>query len=405
MTSVDETSILDRGALCARVALFVLLLLPGAARGETSEGQQILTFEKSIQLSFVPERLEWSPDNRHLAAKGFNDGKLHIIDSDDERAIDRVILDRIGRASIAWSPDGQVVAVNQSAPIYGIRLASVVDAREIGRRQLVPGQKIDACLSASMPMAFTDDGKGLWVTCSFAPRVGARGVLPNFPIAEKYRLPDFSDEDRITLQSAIPGAGVLASVSSLARASAGISLSAIVGFHTPGLTRRFAYGFDLGSKAELFPPFEIVDDARSGMSRFPSQIITLPDRSFVLIRLSGGVSTRPGQQVDEKFDRLFEGYDPRTGQRTIAYGGLSGTAPERGVVGQIALLRDGRSIVGRWSRAAAREGGMVVFDARTGAVHQRIRSTENSLLSLSPDGRRVANVTRQGEMRLYRVRD
>src|SRR5690242_3604694 len=82
------------------VMLLVLLLLPGVARGETSEGQRIVVFEKSIQLKFIPERVEWSPDNRHLAANGFADGKLHIIDSDGEGAIDRVVLDRIGRASI-----------------------------------------------------------------------------------------------------------------------------------------------------------------------------------------------------------------------------------------------------------------------------------------------------------------
>ena len=401
MTKVDDASMLDRGAFCARVVLLASLLLPGAARGETSEGQQILIFEKSIQLNFSPLTVEWSPDNRHVAAKSFFDGKLHIIDSDDAKS-DRVILEAVGRASIAWSPDGQIVAVNQSEPIYGIRLASVVDAREIGRRQLVPPQKIDACLSASMPMAFTDDGKGLWVTCGFAPRAGTQGVLANFPIAEKYRLPDFSDEDRITLPSAISGARVTASASSLARAKTGFALSAIVEFRTPGVTRRFAYGFDVPSKTESFPHFEIVDDTRSDLSQFPSQIVMLPDKSFVLIRLSTTVSAGP--RADEKLDRLFEGYDAHTGQRTIAYGGMAGTAPERGVISQVALLRDGRSIVGGWARAATQEGGMVVFDARTGTVHQRIRSSPNSLLALSPDGRRAVNVTRQDEMRFYRIK-
>jgi hypothetical protein len=108
--------------------------------------------------------------------------------------------------------------------------------------------------------------------------------------------------------------------------------------------------------------------------------------------------------TDESLDRQFDGYDIRTGQRVVTFGGMNAKVPEAGVVGQTAVLRDGETIVGRWSRAATGEGGLVVFNARTGAVHQRIRFGLNSRLALSPDGTRLAVLTyQQNEIRLYRV--
>src|SRR6266446_4088280 len=58
------------------IALLLLLAPIGSvlAIDETSEGQPILALEKTIPLPDYPDKMAWSPDNRYLALKGFNDG-------------------------------------------------------------------------------------------------------------------------------------------------------------------------------------------------------------------------------------------------------------------------------------------------------------------------------------------
>jgi WD40 repeat protein len=379
-----------------RLLPFLAAIGPAAAIEETSEGQRILVYEKSIQLKYAPQSMAWAPDNRHLAVKGFNDAKLHVIDTRDDTASDRIILDNVGNASIAWSPDGQTIAVHhRSGGFNGIQLASVLNAQETARR--VVGN--DGCLLAANPIAFTHDGSALWLTCRF-PMLTAPET---FPVAIKYRLPDLVADDPLVLQSPVADGKAVTFAYSLAHINNSLWLSAIIGYDVSGTRRLFAYGFDLGRKAELFPHFEPADDNRSGLFRYPNQLILVPDATYGLVRLSTGTRRPPGVSTDDTSDRLFDGYDLRTGQRLVTFGGNNSQAPEAGVVGEVALLRDGRSLVGRWSRAAAREGGLVIFDARTGTVHQRIRFGENLLLALSPDGGRLASLTRQNEIRLYQV--
>jgi WD40 repeat protein len=391
----------DRPLRFASAAAFVVLALLSPrlalAVDETSEGEAILVYEKSIKSRLPPgSSVAWSPDNRQLAV-GFADGKLHVLDSND--GTDRVILSDIGGASFAWSADGRTMAVHQSVLPHGFRLLSVADAHEIGRWSVTQTELNDGrCPSTNMPMMFTDDGKALWVTC----RTSVRHVPVTFPIAVKHRLPDLSVEDRIELKTPIDGKAAVTHYS-LGRFGGNQSLTALIGYHIPGKLRYFAYAFDLERKTELFPNFEAADDNRSGLSRPPQQVILLPDGTFALIHLAPWTYMKTGTVPDYTFDRLFEGYDTHTGQRTVAYGGPSGAIPEAGVILEAALLPDGRSVVGLWSRAATREGGLVVFDARSGAVRQRIRFGQTFQLALSPNGRRAATITAQGELRIYRV--
>jgi hypothetical protein len=393
-------SIIDRQPRFVAAAFVVLALLaprPALAADDISEGETILVYEKSIKPRLPPaSRIAWSPNNRQLAV-GFADGKLHVLDSDN--GTDRVLLSGIGSASFAWSSEGRTMAVHQTLSPHGFHLLSVVDAREIGRWGITQREvQDDGCPSFNMPMMFTDDGTALWVTC----RTFVRHVPMTFPIAVKHRLPDFVVEDRIELKTPIDGKAAVPHYS-LGRFGGNQSLTALVGYLIAGKIRYFAYAFDLQRKTELFPSFEAVDDDRSGLSRPPQQVILLPGGTFALIRLSTATYMKPGTVPNYTFDRLFEGYDTQTGQRTVAYGGPSDATPEAGVIGDAALLHDGRSLVGRWSRAATREGGLLVFDARSGTVRQRIRFGETHQLALSPNGRRVATITAQGELRIYRV--
>src|SRR5262249_52953693 len=132
---------------------------------------------------------------------------------------------------------------------------------------------------------------------------------------------------------------------------------------------------------------------RSGLHRFPEELILSPDASYGLVRFN--TTTSSGQDpVDKTLDRLFEGYDTRAGQRLVAFGGENGKEPEAGVIDMSVLLRDGQTIVGEWGRGRTREGGLVVFNARNGAVLQRIRygavkPLSLKRLALSLDGTRL----------------
>src|SRR5712671_6595913 len=393
VSSVDRPLRFASAAAVALLSLFVPRT--GLAADETSEGEALLVYEKSIRGRLPPgSSVAWSPDNRQLAV-GFADGKLHVLDSND--GTDRVILANVGGASFAWSADGRTIAVHQSVLSDDFRLLSVADAREIGRWGITQRELNDGrCPSTSMPMMFTDDGKALWVTC----RTSVRHVPVTFPIAVKHRLPDFVVEDRIELKAPIDGKAAVTHYS-LGHFGGNQSLTALIGYHIPGKIRYFAYAFDFERKTELFPHFEAVDDNRSGLSRFPIQLLMLPDASFALIRYASfGAS---GSVKDKKLDRVFDGYDMRTSERIVGYGGIGDATPEAGAIGEVALLPDGRSVVGLWSRVAPRERGLVVFDARSGAVRQRVRFGETYQLALSPNGRRVATITGQGEVRIYRV--
>ncbi len=207
--------------------------------------------------------------------------------------------DGVGRASIAWSPDGRVVAVHQSGPSYGFRLLSVADAYEIGRWEVTQQQSDDGrCSSAAMPMAFTDDGKALWVTC----RVSLRNVPVTFPVAVKHRLPDLVAEDRIELKTPIADAKASDTHYLLTRIGAKQSLSALIGYFVPGKTRYFSYAFDLEHKTEIFPHFETAGDTRSGTFQLLGSRLRGDDRrmlpcSSLNIRLSH-------RRCDELFPRV-----------------------------------------------------------------------------------------------------
>ena len=356
-------------------------------------------------------------DNRHLAVIAPQpyptEPNLQVIDVDDNnKASSRVVLKEAEEGSIAWSPDGQTIALTyRFRDFSGIKLISVVDARETARRELQENE----CWTDGSPITFTPDGGALWATCDFPAWHPAwhppRGTPEMFPVAIKYRLPDLIADDRVVLQSPVAGARAGNFGYSLTTINMTPRLSAIIQYERPGKYEDayspFAYGFDLGRKAELFPPFNILDDRRSGLARHPKELILSPDATYGLLRLDSG--TLSGQApIDETLDRQFEGYDTRSGQRLVSFGGRNGKVPEAGVIGEAALLRDGQTIVGRWGRGPTREGGLVVLDARTGAVHQRIRFTGvhplgNHRLALSPDGTRLASLTNGNEIRLYRT--
>jgi hypothetical protein len=254
-------------------------------------------------------------------------------------------------------------------------------------------------------MVFAEQGRSLWVACTIA------SASEPFAAALKLNVPDLSDNDRLLITPPVSGKNAQSGRYSFARIGGKLTLATLVGsvtdvFESPGFKkiRFFGRGVDLETKKDLFPQFELVDDNRSGFFRKPDELMFFPDMHFALVRMSAGVGQVPGVPHDEQFDRLFEGYDTQTGERVVSYGGNGDHRPESGVIGTIAQLHDGSRLVGRWSRADTGQGGLIVLAARTGTVVQRISFGRASQMALSADGRRVATVTYDRELRVYRVR-
>jgi WD40 repeat protein len=163
---------------------------PATATDEKSEGTSILVLEKAIRLKDFPSTMVWAPDARRLALKGFNDGILRVLDVDTADGADRVIAAHIGIASLAWGPDGQMIAVNQASPASVLRLLSVANSRETARREITDRQAYRACPYQTSPMAFGDQGRSLWVACTIT------NASEPFTAALKLNEPDLSDHDR-----------------------------------------------------------------------------------------------------------------------------------------------------------------------------------------------------------------
>jgi hypothetical protein len=167
--------------------------------------------------------------------------------------------------------------------------------------------------------------------------------------------------------------------------------------------RRFGYAIDLHAKLAIFQPFELIDDNRSGYFREAREIIPFPDHTFALVRFETGVSEVPGVPHRPEFDRLFEIYETRTGDRTAAYGGDASQSVEKGVIGNVALFDSGARMLAGWSSARAQQGGLLVIEPQSGRVLQRIVGARVMTIALSPDEKRLFVVTYAGAFRLYRV--
>lgn len=370
---------------------------------EHTEGEAILSYERSLRLSDHPDAIVWSPDNQHIAVKGFNSGRLAVFDITGAADGWRTIADKIGGGHIAWAPDGRSIAVNQLTPFTGFRLFSIETGQETFRREYTRGQPYEGCAFAGQPLVFERDGLSLWVDCAIV------NATEPFTFALRVSSRDFTIQDRIIAVPPISGGRSTSWRFVFSQLDNRLRLSAIFRAHTDVkdqsgriAIRNFGYGFDLDRKLELFQPFEVATDRRSGFFRDAQELLIFPNPKFALVRLATAISTRPGVVQDVRLDRLFEMYDTGTGNETLAFGGIISANPEGGVVTGAVLTPNAHALIGTWSRSGTRRGGLVVFDPRTGAVRQRVTGSEGGSMALSPDGKRVARATVLGELRIYR---
>jgi dipeptidyl aminopeptidase/acylaminoacyl peptidase len=373
------------------------------AEQERSEGEPILVYERSYRLTDHPHVMVWAPDSQRIAFKEFNRGRLTVLDTDEQGGTARPIADKIFGASVAWSPAGDTIAVSQSSHFSGIRLLSAHDGRELARREHGRDVPHERCDTRRGSVAFSVDGHSLWVTCRV---IRAPGSLT---LALRRDSADLSLRDELRIDAPVSDQFTTNSHSAISWHGERPHLSALLASQIPkdkfsfSVTGMYGYVIDLESKTELLARFTLSDDNRSGYFRRPDELILFPGANFALARLNSGISTRPDVPVEPKFDRLFDGYDTRTGERIVSYGGETDDTPENGVIGGVAIIPGSDVMIGRWARASARHGGLIVLEWKTGLVRQRIIGARVGRIALSPNGERLAVVTYETELRLYRV--
>ena len=381
--------------------------LAGKDPDAISEGEEFLTFEKAVTLPDVPLPLEWAPDNRHIAMVGYPGGGIFLLDADAPAGSGWANPQRMGPAAFAFSPDGAMLAVLQEAPIAMLRIFDTRSGKEMARRETSLQNRYEGFLFNENPLTFTPDGRSLWITNG--RRFPSDAQFPG--IALKLDAGKLEAQDRFDTPPLPAGYNV------------GFDRSCYSFLHDNGSTQMlfyrveslpwegnarplrhyFAFGYDLETKAALFPKMLVAEDNRSGFFRSPSRLFLLHGGSHLLVLLNTALSGRPGIPHHPEYDRLIEVYDLQSGQLIADYFGENSPNIERGAVGNLAFHPNGNLLIGRWNNALDQRGGLVVFEPLTGTVRQRIIGAPVSSIALSPNGRRLALIADNRQVRFYTV--
>jgi hypothetical protein len=288
----------------------------------------------------------------------------------DKEASGRKVLDVPDAANeIAWSPDGELIAIANSSYIL---IVSVSGFREIARRSTsLPGPRLGDCLRIGplSGMAFSGDGSSLWIPCrpekdssplTLAVRLDARSL----ETVDHYNInpPDAAKrvETHWTKIEATPrGPRLVALVNSFAE------INSVAGVKDVSQGNDFAYGTDLGSKAELFPHFQLVED--DSRWHVPISALLAPDNRVLVVPLS--LIMQPALGNDRRRD--VDVYQAPTGARSSIFDS-----------GQTRI--DGKGLGFGWTstvlveqnyREGKTESGVAVLAITDGKVLQSITSS------------------------------
>jgi hypothetical protein len=288
-----------------------------------SSGENILQYQfEASTHGWVEDPVVWGPGRHNLLVGVRNvdlskqrKASIWLYNVGDKGASGREILEVPDTANeIAWSPDGGLIAIANSSYILTV---STNDFQEIARRSTsLPGPRLGDCLRSGplSGMAFSDDGSSLWIPCrpekdssplTLAIRLDARSLETvdhydiNPPAAAK------RVETHWTKIEATPqGPRLVALVGSFAE------INSVAGVKDVSQGNDFAYGIDLGSKAELFPHFQLVED--DSRWHVPTSALLTPDNQVLVVPLS--LVVEPASGNDRK--RNVDVYQAQIGERS-----------------------------------------------------------------------------------------
>src|ERR1700692_4878224 len=202
----------------------------------TSAGENVLQFQFETKTQGSPgDPFVWSPDGRRLLSgmtmrdsSGEVQASLWLFDVADDKAVGHRVLDGRGTstAGIAWSPDGESLAIIQSDKI---RVFSVPDFKEIARREIAAGDpELDNLQRINLPtgVAFSKDSKSLWIARP------AENVRNRFTLAVQLDAQSLSVIEHYDIDPPIAGNRTVASRTTIESTPNGPRLVALVDSYT-----------------------------------------------------------------------------------------------------------------------------------------------------------------------------
>ncbi len=358
----------------------------------TSKGEDVLQFQFETKTQGLPGNpFIWSPDGQHLLSgmttrdsSGQVQASLWLFDVAENKAVGHRVLDGRGTADagIAWSPDGQLVAIVQRKQI---RVFSTRDFQEIAHREISDADPdLSNLQRIALPtgVAFSKDSKSLWIA---RPVENAR---IRFTLAVEVDAKNLSVVDQYNMDPPVAGNRTVAFQTNIESTSNGPRLFTIAASYTGVIAfgadtaKDFAYGIDLTSKAELFPHFQLVDKNR----RFQNlaQLLLSPDASTIVSLL--GVTMDPRQDLSDHRDA--DVYRTETGQR-VAFFDMARTLKDEQSATKF-FGQTSATLIATSYRGLDRAPGLIVFDVKSGAIVQRVTGPAlESRLAFSQDRKRM----------------
>jgi hypothetical protein len=355
-------------------------LSPPPAR-DSSEGEPLLAyaFTAQVRVRAIPRKAALSPDGRWIVAVA-HDRHVVVVDA-ATGALAHRFPDGMGvydSPDWAWSPDSRRLALRtQGDAVPGkyvrhqsrLRVYAAPGFAQVGEYRHTGAP----CLSEThieSAVMFEPDGESLWLACGLATQATATDLL-----ALRFALPQLALQAERRYGEAAPW-----HLRGLKQVG-----GSIWAWHTD-LRAPYARFRDLGKDrvpAVLQPP---------PGDRAPQPEWTLQDVVFDEVK-----ATLRFHAWAERRQRLVV-HDMRTG---AVVSRTEGALPATGAPYVIALAAGGLRIESH-AQPTSRAGELVVVDAMSGRVRQRIRTHAQHPLSASADGRVV--VTQAGsELRVYRI--
>jgi hypothetical protein len=373
--------------------IFACLSNPLASQAQSGpEKPPMLLPEFTMKLPQLISDAVWSLDGRMLAAIPFAHPALQLIsvDAQDRRKWGTPFPFQL--ISTAISPDNQLLAVHQ--PAHGLNrlwLYSIADRREIARAELPVGG-CSPSVSSTGGLAFSLDGSALWVGCDIAKHVNG-----TYPAAVRLSLRDLQYQEHVNIagiaSSSLPHLrGGRFSVDQGKLFWTQIVTTYATGAQGSRISEQFVRAIDPSTQQEAFPPLKIRTDSGG---RFPSLLryaMVSPQHGLAVV-FRALIKREPPLPVGTP-DFAFETYDVHTGFLLAEF--WSGTEQQDtdsgGQVEHAALIPGSPYLVGAIDASfnPRKHGGLIVWDARTGGIVQRVPGRSAQRVSVSPDGKRIA---------------
>jgi hypothetical protein len=326
---------------------------------------------RGFKIKDPPAQVKWSPDNNYVAIFGFTSSKLFLLDVNQQQLIDPNIHFRGAPPNIAWSADSSLLALNN----VNVGLFRVADGKELGRRD---NFRYGRCSTQPRQAgAFTADGRFLWVSC------GPRGEQGSYRAAEKLAIPDLKIVDSVDADGIDPENQGFTYSDRIVVEGGRILLSSIFqscsksGRYKPLNCQPYAACLDLESKRHCFPSIAL---EQSTGARGLSDIQLVPNSPRLISFWTWG------QEAPSGPDWMFEAYD-FTGNWVRQFGARTeyeNVPPREFVVTKECL------VISSAGYLDGKSGRLLVWDANTGQLLQRMTTPFASDIAVSPDGQRLA---------------